>query len=92
MIYALPVLTLTMLGFIFWSAAFRLRRDRLREMKNSDRSKVILTPRQRVRAHLDRAFRLPEQKPDWEADLLANLPEGDGKIGEDQSSAPTSAR
>lgn len=74
MIYALPVLVVTMLGYMFWSTMFRLRRDRLRAKKNSDRSGIILTPRQRVRANLARAFVLPDQKPSWEADLLASLP------------------
>jgi len=73
MTYALPVLIVAMLGFMFWSTTFRLRRDRLRAMKNSDRSKVILTPRQRLRTNLKRAFLPPKQEPEWEADLLANL-------------------
>ena len=79
MIYAFPVLTLTMLGYMFWSLMFRLRRDRLRAMKNSDRSGIILTPRQRVRANLTRAFVLPGQEPEWEAGLLANIRAREGE-------------
>ena len=78
MIYALPVLIFAMLGYMFWSSMFRLRRDRIRGMKKADRSELILTPRQRVRANLKRAFALPEQKPEWEAGLLANLRMRDG--------------
>ena len=73
MIYLLAVLILAMLGYMFWVSTFRLRRDRLRTMKNSDRSGTILTPRQRVRTNLTRSFPLPRQKPEWEARLLANL-------------------
>ncbi|MFL6844134.1 MAG: hypothetical protein ACJ8ER_04560 [Allosphingosinicella sp.] len=29
MMYAFPILIAVMLGFMFWQAAFRLRRDRL---------------------------------------------------------------
>ena len=29
MMYAFPILIVLMLGYMFWSAAFRLRRDRL---------------------------------------------------------------
>ena len=79
MIYALPVLVFTMLGYMFWSTMFRLRRDRLSAMKNSDRSGLILTPRQRVRANLARAFVLPDQEPDWEADLLSSLRAREGE-------------
>lgn len=73
MTYVLPLLTLAMLGFIFWSAAFRLRRDRLRAMKSADRSHVILTPRQRARANLTQAFAPPPGTAEWEAELLASL-------------------
>ena len=79
MFYALPVLIFTMLAYMFWSSMFRLRRDRIRAMKNADRSEIILTPRQRVRANLTRAFALPGQKPEWEAGLLANLRVSDGE-------------
>ena len=83
MTYVLPVLIVAMLGFMFWSTTFRLRRDRLRAMKSSDRSNVIMTPRQRLRANLKRAFLPPKQVPQWEADLLANLRDRE-KTGEDR--------
>ena len=73
MIYALAVLTFAMLGFMFWSTTFRLRRDRLRFMKSSSRRRIVFRARQRVRATLKRAFALPEQKAEWEAGLLASL-------------------
>lgn len=79
MIYALPVLILTMLGYMFWSSVFRLRRERLRAVKSSDRSGVILTPRHRARANLTRAFVLPAQRAEWEAGLLANLRNREGE-------------
>ena len=71
--YALPVLILLMLAFMFWSSTYRMRRDRLRAIRNSDRSDVIFTRKQRVRAQLKRAFHLPDRKPQWEEDLLADL-------------------
>jgi hypothetical protein len=74
MLYVVPVLVVAMLGYMFWTAAYRLRRDRLRAMKVSDRSGVILSRRQRARASLTRAFRIPERRPEWEDELLATLP------------------
>jgi hypothetical protein len=73
MLYALPVLTFLMLGYLFWSATFRLRRDRLRATRNSDRSALILTPRQRARANLTRPFAPPGQRAEWESGLLGRL-------------------
>ena len=71
--YALPILILAMLAYMFWFSAFRLRRDRLRAIRKSDRSNVILTRKQRVRAQLKRAFQVPPREPQWEEELLANL-------------------
>jgi hypothetical protein len=71
--YLLPLLVAAMLGYMFWSVTFRLRRDRLLATRRSDRSQTILTPRQRARNNLTRAFEPPAQKPDWETGLLARL-------------------
>ena len=71
--YALPILILAMFAYMFWFSAFRLRRDRLRAIRKSDRSDVILTRKQRVRAQLKRAFQLPPPETQWEAELLADL-------------------
>lgn len=73
MMYGLAGLTLLMLAYMFWSSAFRLRRDRLRTIRKSDRSEVILTRRQRVRLQLQRAFPLSKQRPDWEDQILGDL-------------------
>ena len=73
MIHALAVLTFAMLGYMFWSLTFRLRRDRLRAIRNCGRRGILIAARQRVRASLTRAFVLPAHEPDWEAHLLANL-------------------
>ena len=79
MILALALLTFDMLSYMFWSTTFRLRRDRLRATRRSDRTGVILTRRQRVRANLVLAFGVPNRKPEWEAGLLASLAARDGE-------------
>jgi hypothetical protein len=72
MVYALPAIVFAMLGYMFWLSAFQLRRDRLRSQR-AQRSAVILTPRQRIRANLGRAFVPPADRPDWQARLLSDL-------------------
>jgi hypothetical protein len=73
MLYALAVLTLSMMGYMWWVTAFQMRRDRLRTEKSADRSHVIMTPKQRARVQLMRAFRLSDDKPDWESRLVKSL-------------------
>jgi hypothetical protein len=73
MIYALAVTILSMMGYMWWITAFQMRRDRLRVAKSADRSHVIMTPKQRARAQLTRAFRLSDDKPEWEAPLVESL-------------------
>lgn len=47
MMYAFPILIVLMLGYMFWQAAFRLRRDRLavarlaRRPKRSQRRRAL---------------------------------------------------
>jgi hypothetical protein len=73
MIYALAALTFVMLGYMFWISTFRLRRDRLRLARSSDRSRIIAAPRERLRANLNQAYGLPRQEAEWESRLIANL-------------------
>ena len=74
----IPVLIAAMLAFIFWRAAFRLRPDRVKQAREATRGRFDLSPRQRVKLLLDRAFNLPERNKDWEAPLLSRLPPRDG--------------
>ena len=79
MTYAIPLLTLVMLAYMYWATVFRLRRDRLRATRRSDRSGIIASPRRRVRSSLTRAFEIPARRPEWEADLLGRLQARDGE-------------
>ncbi len=69
----IPVLIAAMLAYIFWRCAFRLRRDRVKQARQATRGRFDLSPRQRARLLLERAFGLPERKKDWEAALLSRL-------------------
>lgn len=69
----LPALVVAMLTYIFWHAAFRLRHDRVRFARKSDRRDQIFGRRHRIRFLLGRAFAAPADKPDWEAPLVEDL-------------------
>ena len=69
----IPLLVVAMLGYMFWHAAFRLRPDRVRFARNSDRRHRIFSRRHRARFLLGRAFDPPGDKPDWQEPLVADL-------------------
>jgi hypothetical protein len=74
MFYVIPALTLTMLGYMVWLVTFRLRRERVAIERETTRGKrAFARPKQRVRFLLQRSFRVPEEKPDWEAPLVSSL-------------------
>lgn len=73
MLYALAALILAMMSYMWWITAFQMRRDRLRVEKSADRSHVIMTPKQRARVQLMRAFRVSDERPEWEASLVKSL-------------------
>jgi hypothetical protein len=74
LVYAVALLTALMLGFIAWSAVFRLRRDRVRTQRTLSRGKFAFRPKERARFLLERSFPIPEAKPHWEGPLVASLP------------------
>ncbi|HEY0148812.1 MAG TPA: hypothetical protein VGB70_07385 [Allosphingosinicella sp.] len=73
MFYLIPAATLVMLGFVFWRAAFRMRRDRVELTREHTRGKHALRPRERLRFLLKRSFEVAEEKPEWEEPLLSTL-------------------
>jgi hypothetical protein len=73
MIYAIPAATAFMLGYIMWSAAFRMRRDRIKSQRESTRGKFAFRPKDRLRFLLSRSFPLPEDKPGWEEPIVSDL-------------------
>lgn len=75
MFYLLPAATVVMLGYVFWRAVFRLRKDRLTLTREQTRGRFALRPRERLRLLLNRSFQVTEDRPDWEEPLVARLAE-----------------
>jgi hypothetical protein len=75
MFYLIPAATLLMLGYVFWRAAFQMRRDRLSLTREQTRGKFAFRPKDRLRFLLGRSFAVPEEKPEWEEPLVARLAE-----------------
>lgn len=75
MIYIIPVLTLAMLAFVFWRAAFSMRRDRVRAERELHRGKFAFRPKERARFLLSRSFHVAKDKPEWEDPLVTRLAE-----------------
>ena len=74
MFYVLPALTIGMLGYMVWLVTFRLRRERVATEREQTRGKrAFARPKQRVRFLLNRSFRLPEERPEWEEPLVSSL-------------------
>ena len=74
MLYILiPVTIAAMLGYMVWSAGFRLRKDRIRSAREKTRGKFAFRPRERIRFLLGRSFQVSEDKPEWETSLVSNL-------------------
>ena len=73
MIYALlPAAVLAMVGYMFWLAAFGMRRERVRNQREATRGRHAFTRRHRARMLLQRAFGLPEG-PVCDPELLERL-------------------
>lgn len=74
MMYLLPVVTLAMFAYVFWLAAFRMRRDRVWSERERNRGRFVLRrPKQRLRFLLGRSFDVARDKPDWEEPLVTSL-------------------
>lgn len=71
--YFIPAAVIAMLGYMFWSVAFRLRRDRVTETRKQDRSHIIFSRRYRIRYLLGRSFKVSEDDPDWQPKLVSHL-------------------
>lgn len=92
MIYGLPLLIASMLGYIFWRSAFRLRRDRLETARRSDRWARILTSKHRARLNLGKAFDVSAEKPEWEAALIADLARVEAGTGASEAADVVASR
>lgn len=75
MIYVIAVATLAMLAYVFWLAAFRMRRERVRSQREQSRGKFAFRAKDRLRFLLGRSFGVAPDKPDWEEPLVAKLAE-----------------
>lgn len=74
MIYALiPASIAAMLGYMLWSASFRLRPDRVRAERDRKRGKFAFRPKERIRFLLNRSFSVPDEKIEWEDALVSRL-------------------
>jgi hypothetical protein len=74
MVYSvIPVLVLGALGYMFWRAAARMRRDRVYNERQSTRGRHAFTRFHRARYLLGRAFRPGEEEPRWQAEMRARL-------------------
>ena len=73
MVYLLAAATSIMLGYMFWSTAFRMRRDRISAERSLTRGKHAFRPRERARFLLGKAFPLPDEQSQWEHPLVLTL-------------------
>jgi hypothetical protein len=75
MLYLVAFATAGMLAYMMWLAAFRMRRDRLASQREQSRGRhVFRRPKERVRFLLNRSFKVPEERPEWEENLVSRLP------------------
>lgn len=73
MIYALlPAAVLAMVGYMFWRAAYGMRKERVLNQREATRGKHAFTRRHRARMLLQRAFGSTED-PNWQPELLELL-------------------
>ena len=84
MIYLLTAASATMLGFMAWTAVFRMRPDRVRAQRRLTRGKFAFRPRERTRFLLGQAFQVSKDKPEWEDPLVSSLDEAAVKVQEPQ--------
>jgi hypothetical protein len=73
MFYLIPAATLAMLGYVFWRATFRMRRDRLEITREQTRGKFAFRSRERLRFLLVRSFAVAQDRPPWEDELVSTL-------------------
>ena len=86
MFYVIPALTLGMLGYIVWLVTFRLRRERVATERELTRGKRAFSrPKQRLRFLLQRSFRVPDEKPAWEEQLVSSLANAPSALPEEDA-------
>lgn len=73
MMYLLPAATVAMFAYVFWLAAFRMRRDRVWSERERSRGKFAFRPKERVRFLLGRSFEVKPDRPEWEESLVSSL-------------------
>ena len=88
MIYIIPAATLAMLAYVFWLAAFRMRRDRVRSERELNRGKFAFRPKERLRFLLSRSFDVSPEKPEWEDPLVSRLADVPAPAAREASAAP----
>ncbi len=73
MIYpVLAIAVLGMVGYMFWSAAYAMRKERIRNQREATRGVHAFTRKHRARLLLQRAFGSPEE-PSWLPVILERL-------------------
>lgn len=73
MIYpVLATAVLGMFGYMFWSAAYAMRKERIRNQREATRGRHAFTRKHRARMLLQRAFGNPEE-PAWQPAMLERL-------------------
>ena len=81
MIYlVLAAAVLGMFGYMFWGAAYAMRKERVRNQREATRGRHAFTRKHRARMLLRRAFGDPEE-PVWQPAMLERL---GGRTGPDQ--------
>ena len=88
MTYLLPAMTAGMLGYMAWLLVFRLRRDRIAGERALRRSRFAFRARERLRLLFRRAYKLPEQRPEWEEPLVESLDRAQEAPGEREPEPP----
>lgn len=88
MITILAVTTLAMLAYVFWLAAFRMRRERIWSQRTSNRGKFAFRRKDRLRFLLGRSFTVAPDKPEWEESLVASLADIPAAKASDKAAGP----
>ncbi len=79
MIYPiLAAAVLGMVGYMFWAAAYAMRKERVRNQREATRGQHAFTRMHRARLLLQRAFGFPEE-PSWQPAILDRLSERSGR-------------
>lgn len=73
MIYPiLAAAVLGMVGYMFWLAAYAMRKERIRNQREATRGQYAFTRIHRARLLLQRAFG-PAEEPNWQPAMLERL-------------------